>query len=68
VLLLEDENNSIYNDLAEEQGRNEYLEQAKEDLRVHMNERDAELQRVQNDLRIRTRELDNLKVCTLDRC
>ncbi len=65
ILLLEGENNGLHDDLAEEQSRNDYLEKAKEDLRAQMNEREADLQRAQSDVRIRTRELDNLKVCAL---
>ncbi|KAI9836835.1 MAG: hypothetical protein M1819_001000 [Sarea resinae] len=61
LLLLEDENDDLRDQLAQDDDRIDELERSLDDLRAELDEREADLQRAQTDLRAKTRESDTLK-------
>ncbi|KAK0645041.1 Myosin heavy chain [Lasiodiplodia hormozganensis] len=61
VLLLEDENDDLQDQLQEEDQRCGKLETALDDALARLRERDADLQRVSNELRMKMREAENMK-------
>ncbi|KAI9812631.1 MAG: hypothetical protein M1827_004620 [Pycnora praestabilis] len=61
VLLMEDQNNDLHDELAQDDDRIDELERIAEDGRGRLEEANAVLQKVQNDLRARTRELETVK-------
>jgi hypothetical protein len=62
IQLLEDENDVLQDQLAEADENLELSERAEDDLRDQLAVADVEAQRLQNELRIKTREVATLKV------
>lgn len=61
--LLEDEIDDLHNQLEQEVDRSDNLERELEEAHARSEELDAEIVRVTNDLKIRTRELETTRVC-----
>jgi len=62
ILLLEDENDELHEQLTQEEDRADGLEHDVEDAAARSEELEVELQNVSNELRIKLRETDTLKV------
>ncbi|GME36044.1 Viral a-type inclusion protein [Neofusicoccum parvum] len=62
VLLLEDENDELQDQLQEEEQRSDKLETALDDALAQLRETEAATQRLSNELRMKTREAENMKV------
>lgn len=62
LLLLEDENDELNNQLAEEEARVEDLEQSVIDALSQLDRSESNAQRLNNELRLKARDLDNMKV------
>jgi hypothetical protein len=62
ILLLEDENDDLHDQLAQEDDRIDTLEKEKEELQERANEALRDLALAQTELRAKGRELDNIKV------
>ncbi|KAI9787544.1 MAG: hypothetical protein M1839_000074 [Geoglossum umbratile] len=61
ILLLEDENDDLHDQLAQEDDRIDLLEKEKEELQERANEALRDLQVAQAEVRAKGRELDNIK-------
>lgn len=62
LLLLEDENDGLHEQLQAEDVRMEELEQSLDDALARSEQKEAELQTVFNELRMKTREMEITKV------
>lgn len=62
ILLLEDENDDLHDQLAQEDDRTDTLEKEKEELQERVNETLHDLKLAQVEVRAKGRELDNIKV------
>lgn len=62
VLLLEAENDDLHEQLAIEDDRIDELERETEDLQRQLDNREAQSRRDENEMRLQTRELNNMKV------
>ncbi|KAK7510056.1 uncharacterized protein IWZ02DRAFT_465122 [Phyllosticta citriasiana] len=61
MMLLEDENEQLHNDLDEKDTKYEELEGKLDDVFAQVAEKEAEVQRISHDLRIKTREFEAAK-------
>lgn len=62
--LLQDENSDLHEQLEEEQGRADELDNALDDALAQLDEQRAEGEAAQNTIRTQAREIANLKVST----
>lgn len=62
ILLLEDENDDLQDQLQEEEQRSDKLETTLDDALAQLRKRDADIQRISNQLRMKMREAENMKV------
>ena len=60
--MLEDDNETLQDQLAEADANLEKMERTEDDLRDQLGEGEDLLQRLQNEMRLKIRETDNLKV------
>lgn len=65
ILMLENENDELHEQLALGDDRNDVLEQTADELRGQLSEAQEHVRRQEVELRVRGRELVNLKVCWL---
>ncbi|KAF4301442.1 hypothetical protein GTA08_BOTSDO10781 [Botryosphaeria dothidea] len=61
ILLLEDENDDLQDQLQEEEQRSDKLETTLDDALAQLRKRDADIQRISNQLRMKMREAENMK-------
>ena len=66
VLMLENENDDLHEQLALGDDRIELLEQEGDELRSYLESAQEDASRFQNELRVQTRELNNMKVGQYD--
>jgi predicted nucleic acid-binding Zn-ribbon protein len=64
ILLLEDENDDLHDQLAQEDDRIDLLEKEKEELQERVTEALRDLKLAQTEVRAKGRELDTIKVFT----
>lgn len=62
ILLLEDENDELHDQLAEEESRADRLEGTLDDSLEQLRVKEAEVLRLQNELRVKARASDTMKV------
>ena len=62
MLLLEDENEELQDSLAQEEEKSDDLTRRLDEAHVSYESLDAELRNTTNELRLRNRELDNMRV------
>lgn len=62
VLLLQDENDNLQEQLADNDGQMEILESAYGETKEDLSEAEEQLQSLHNDLKIKTRDLESCKV------
>lgn len=65
VLMLEDENEDLHVQLGDEENRGDMFEQAVDDALGELETSENQVQRLTNDLKIKTRELENARVGAL---
>ncbi|KKY28326.1 putative viral a-type inclusion protein [Diplodia seriata] len=61
ALVLEDENDELQDQLQEEEQRSDKLETTLDDALAQLREREADMQRISNELRMKMREAENMK-------
>ncbi|KAF2457476.1 hypothetical protein BDY21DRAFT_27031 [Lineolata rhizophorae] len=61
ILLLEDENDELHNQLTEEEEHADAMERNYGDVVARLEDSNAEIERLENELRGKTRELNNMK-------
>jgi predicted RNase H-like nuclease (RuvC/YqgF family) len=66
VLLLEDENDDLHDQLAQEDERMDQLEKSTEELQETITSLESEAKRTQGILRLKTREVENMQVSHLE--
>jgi hypothetical protein len=66
VLMLENENDDLHEQLALGDDRIELLEQEGDELRSYLESAQEDASRFENELRVQTRELNNVKVSQYD--
>jgi hypothetical protein len=66
VLMLENENDDLHEQLALGDDRIELLEQEGDELRSYLESAQENASRFENELRVQTRELNNMKVSQYD--
>ena len=66
ILLLEDDNDDLHTQLSQDDYRIDELEGSVQDMQNHLDTVEGEAERLRAELRMKTREVENLKVCFLE--
>lgn len=67
ILLLENENDEMHRQLATGEDRIDGLEEDNEDLRAQLDQAQEDTKKIETELRVQTRELNNVKVFSVPR-